>query len=124
MRWLLRLFRTAAGDLGPDPRPALALFDVESFGLAHEIAELAVAVGANVKIGKQIGKLRADLPERHPSILALDLRNGLFQHRNGSAPGPQRAWRGRRIGARGHRDRQKILGIDESAAGLPKTLGR
>jgi hypothetical protein len=58
VRTLLRLaFGTPAGRLGPDPRPALALLDVKSFRLAHEVAEFAVAVGANVKIGKQVREL-------------------------------------------------------------------
>src|SRR3954453_21226519 len=80
----------------PDTRPAGGVLDVEGFGLAHEVAELAVAVGARVKIGKQNLELLADLPQRNPSILAFDLRNRLFQYRDRSAPGLQSA----RLGGR------------------------
>ena len=60
---LLRLaLRADAGDPGPDTRAAFGLLDIEGFRLADEVAEFAVAVGANVEIGKQIGELRADLP--------------------------------------------------------------
>ena len=53
-RFCVRALRSTAGDPGPDTRAAIALLDVESFRLAHEVAEFAMAVGANVKIGKQI----------------------------------------------------------------------
>src|SRR6202022_1175434 len=62
------------GRLDPHPQlAATALLDVEGAGLAHEIAELVVAVGAHVEVGEKIGDLPADLTEQHPAIFAFDL---------------------------------------------------
>src|SRR6478752_6738723 len=118
------LFEAAAGGPGPDARPAFALLDVESFRLAYEVDEFAVAVGADVEIGKQVGQLRADLPQRNPSVFAFDLRNRLSQHRDRGAPGPQRPSLGGRIGADRCSCRHQILGVDKPSARLPETLGR
>src|ERR1700694_1148409 len=69
--WLACL---ALGRLHPHPQlAATALLDVEGAGLAHEIAELVVAVGAHVEVGEEIGDLPADLTEQHPAIFAFDL---------------------------------------------------
>src|SRR6266403_3937361 len=64
----------------------------------------------------------ADWPEHHPSVLTLDLRNGLFQNRNRGARRLQRFWFRGRIRTGSYSFRKQVLGVDEAAARLPETL--
>src|SRR5471032_1024071 len=90
----------ARGWLDPHTHvPAVDLLDVEGGGLAHEIAELAVAVGAHVEIREQVRDMLADRPEHHPAVLAVDLRNRLFQNWNRRTRRLQRLWFRRRLRA-------------------------
>src|SRR4051794_20233647 len=53
--------------LDPNPhRPPVLLVDLECIRLAHEVAQFAEAERSRIEIGREIGELATDLPERHP----------------------------------------------------------
>jgi hypothetical protein len=100
--------------------------DVEPAGLFDEVAELGLAVGARVEVGRQDGQPLAHPAERHPAVVAVvqlgdggaDQVPGLarrFQRRAAAGAGAHLPVGRRRLG-------QQVLGVDEPATGLAEAL--
>ena len=97
--------------------------DLESICLSHEVAQLAGAKGPRIEIGGQVGKPFSDFPEIDPPIFAFHLGDDLLDHRRSRVRGlKQRRLRGGILSVR--RAAKQVLGIEESAAGLPEAFRR
>src|SRR5208283_1412612 len=109
--------------LCPDPNgTALRLLYLERCGLANQIAELPIAVGARVEVGGDVRKALADRTQAHPTVLCLHLRNCLVQDGNGRTGRLKSLGRDPFLGRCRLRLGQQILGVDEPATRLPETL--
>jgi hypothetical protein len=119
------LWRRSARRLDPNSRGSAGfrLLDLESVCLSHKVAQLAGAIGSRIEIGSQVGKPFSDLPEANPPVFAFHLGDDLLDHWDGRVRGlKQRRLRGGILSVR--RAAQQVLGIDESAAGLPEAFRR
>src|SRR6266481_5306867 len=103
-------------------RPAIRLVDVEGAGLADQVAELAIAVGARVEVGGHVGQPLADDAQAHPAVLRLHLRDGFGQDRNRRAGRLARLEGGAFFGSRHLGLGQQVLDVNEAPARLSEAL--
>jgi hypothetical protein len=106
-------------------RASLRLVDLEGAGVADEIAQLAISVGARIEIRSDVGKALPYDTEADPAILCLDLLNRSREQWNRSASGLKGPARAAVLFRRGHcRLRQQVFGVYEATAGLPEAFRR